>query len=49
MIDMAEHKPKNRSYFSFRTQIGREELMPLFLAVAAYLVTMGIGCLLYPR
>jgi len=48
MLDMAEHKPRNRSYFTPIT-FGKEGWMPIFLAVAAYLATMGVGYLLYPR
>ena len=47
MMDCIESKPQNRSYFSFR--IAKETWAPIVLAVAAYLVTMGIGYLLYPR
>lgn len=47
MLDCTEHKPKNRSYF--RLGLKKEEWTPIILALAAYLMTMGIGFLIYPR
>lgn len=49
MMDTSEHKSRNRSYFTVRLAIRREEWVPIFLALAAYIFTMGIGFLLYPR
>ncbi len=54
MMDCAEHKPRNRSYFSIRMQkevwmLKKEEWTSIILAVAAYLIAMGIGFLIYPR
>lgn len=49
MVDLAEHKPKNRSYFAASIRVRKEEWMTFALAVAAYFVTMGIGFLLYPK
>jgi hypothetical protein len=47
MMECTEHKPRNRTYFSIRLQ--KEEWTPIVLALAAYLMTMGIGSLIYPR
>ena len=47
MMDFVQQQPKNRSYFSIR--LPKEEWASIFLALAAYLMTMGIGFLLYPR
>ena len=47
MLDCTEKKPKNRSYF--RIELKKEAWTPIILAVAAYLIAMGIGFLIYPK
>jgi hypothetical protein len=47
MMECTEHKPETRSYF--RIDLKKEGWTPIILAVAAYLIAMGIGFLLYPR
>ncbi len=45
MLDYSEYRPKNRSCLTGRIGIRKQEWIPIALAVAAYLMVMGIGCL----
>ena len=49
MMDFAESKPNHRTYFAFQAPIPREEWISILLKLALYLVSIGVGYLLFPR